>query len=231
LRIKEALLGRDHVAVAASLENLANVRKDQGRYDEALAFLDRALAIRIAVQGADHVEVGGVHQDLADVLAVAGKLDRALTEYRAALEIKTKKLGHDHPKVIELVLNRAEAEMNGARYAAALADYTSAAATIEGNVALARYAPFALTGIGDCELGLHEPTKALPPLERALALRLAHPDDPLELARTRFAIARAVGNNSRAVELARAAHDAYAAAGKPGEVREHEVAQWLARPK
>jgi tetratricopeptide (TPR) repeat protein len=90
----------------------------------------------------------------------------------------------------------------------------------------------ALIGIGLVELSGGSPTRALPPLERALKLR-EKDADPLDLARARFALARALvtSDTDRATTLATEARTTYAksAAGNAREIG--EIDRWLRRKK
>ena len=71
----------------------------------------------------------------------------------------------------------------------------------------------------------------LAPLERALALRTATPGDPVDLAATQMALARALwdghADRARARDLATRARAAYAAAGGGKERSLSEVDAWL----
>ena len=51
------VLGKDHVDVAASYNNMAGVYSKQGKYGEALELHEQSLAIRIKVLGKDHADV------------------------------------------------------------------------------------------------------------------------------------------------------------------------------
>ena len=57
LKILEKHLGAEHPDVANSLNSLANLYSDQGKYDEALAHYLRALKIREKHLGAEHPDV------------------------------------------------------------------------------------------------------------------------------------------------------------------------------
>jgi tetratricopeptide (TPR) repeat protein len=87
----------------------------------------------------------------------------------------------------------------------------------------------ALTGLGQSLLGLRRPAEALPPLERALRLRLAPGTDPSLLASTRLTLARALaesgGDAARARELARAALAGFDQAGD--EAGANDARAWL----
>ena len=51
------VLGKDHVDVATSYMNMANVYYEQGKYGEALELHEQSVAIKIKVLGKDHVDV------------------------------------------------------------------------------------------------------------------------------------------------------------------------------
>ena len=46
MRIKEKALGPEHADVGATLNNMANVRKKQGKLEEAMELFKKALAIK-----------------------------------------------------------------------------------------------------------------------------------------------------------------------------------------
>jgi hypothetical protein len=76
-----------------------------------------------------------------------------------------------------------------------------------------------------------KPREARGLLERALAMRESYPEDPLEVARTRFALARALwdtrADRARAVELADKARLAYTEAGDVKREQLAAVEEWL----
>src|SRR5712691_9066154 len=57
LAIREKALGRDHPAVATSLNNLAELYRSQGRYADAEPLYRRSLAIWEKALGRDHPDV------------------------------------------------------------------------------------------------------------------------------------------------------------------------------
>ncbi len=72
LDINETIFGKDHLAVARNLENLAfiygktaAIYGDTGKYSKVEALLGRALDIRIRVQGKDHPDVGLARNGMA----------------------------------------------------------------------------------------------------------------------------------------------------------------------
>jgi tetratricopeptide (TPR) repeat protein len=65
LAIRETALGANHPDVGQTLNNLALVYLDQGKYSEAEELFKRALAIRETALGANHRDVGATLNNLA----------------------------------------------------------------------------------------------------------------------------------------------------------------------
>ena len=85
LRIKEQILGEDHLDVALGLNNLATVYVSQGQYSQAAPLFQRALAIREARLGADHADVAKTLEEYAALLRKADQSAEA-----ADLELRAK---------------------------------------------------------------------------------------------------------------------------------------------
>ena len=107
LAIKEKALGQDHPSVAATLGNLANVYRAQGKYDDAESLSKRALAIYEKTFGADHPDVASTLNNLAVGYRDQGKYADAEELYKRALAIKEKALGPNHPDVAMALNNLA----------------------------------------------------------------------------------------------------------------------------
>jgi len=73
LAIREKALGPDHPDVAKSLNNLAEVYREQGRNADAEALYQRALAIREKALGPDHPDVAKSLNNLAEVYREQGR--------------------------------------------------------------------------------------------------------------------------------------------------------------
>ena len=235
LATKEKLYGPDAPSVAATLSNLGAALDDLSEYDRAVAVLERAIAIRERTQGKDSLDVTEPISGLGNVLFDMGRGNEAVDQYARVLAIQRAKLAPDHPKVIETIIDLAEGRRVAGHAAAALDDYRQALALTEHAPALQRYVPYALTGIGDSELDLGAAAKATEPLTRALAFREALPADDIDLARTRFALARALalsgGNQARARELAEAARSGYTADRPAARAGRAQIEAWLAGGK
>jgi tetratricopeptide (TPR) repeat protein len=86
----------EHPDVAVLLYNLANVRTEQERYDEAEALYKRALAIREKALGPEHPDVAMLLSDWATSYEAQGRSEDAELLYVRALSIREKALGTDH---------------------------------------------------------------------------------------------------------------------------------------
>ena len=91
------MLGPDHPDTALSLNNLAVLYDNQGKYDKAEPLYQRALTIREKVLGPDHPDTATSLNNLAVLYDNQGKYDKAEPLYQRALTIYEKVLGPDHP--------------------------------------------------------------------------------------------------------------------------------------
>ena len=82
-----------------SLNNLAELYRVQGRFDEAAPLYERALAVAEAALGPDHPDVALTLNGLAELHRAHGDYEAAEPEYARALAIREKALGSDHPDV------------------------------------------------------------------------------------------------------------------------------------
>jgi tetratricopeptide (TPR) repeat protein len=232
--IVERSLGRDHPMLATVDINYGAVLLEQGRAAEAGVQFQRALEIWQKTLGPDHPSTATAWFRLGNVALAEGHSGEARADFTKTLDIWTRKLGPDHPSLSAALDGLGDALYAEGKLDAALAHYRRALALLERTVGpqhpdLAD----ALVGIGLVELARGAPKRALPPLERALALRQKGAD-ALDLARARFAVARALGpaEATRATSLATAARAVYAhsAAADGGKVAElDEIDRWLQR--
>ena len=104
LRLKK--LGADHPDVATSYNNIANVYYSQGKYDQALEYLQKALKISLKKLGADHPHVAMYYLNIGVVYALQEKLTEAESSTQRAVDIARKTSGELHPdtqKCIQLL--------------------------------------------------------------------------------------------------------------------------------
>jgi len=229
--IIERSLGPEHPMLATVDINYGAVLLEEGHAAEAEAQFKRALAIWQKQLGPDHPSTGTAWFRLGNVALKQGHDEEARADYQKTLDIWTAKLGANHPSVSAALDGLGDALFAAGKLDAALADYKKALALLERTVGpnhpdLAD----ALIGIGLVDVARGDGKRAVAPLERALALR-EKDADPLDLARARFALARALvtTDTARATELAAQARAAYdkQPAGNGRELA--EIDRWLHR--
>jgi tetratricopeptide (TPR) repeat protein len=104
---REAEHTSDDVALAASLYNLAILRREQGKLPEAEGLYRRSLEIRERVEGADHPDVATTLNNLAGLKAAQGDYDAAQPLLERALAIRQAALGDEHTLTAESLSNLA----------------------------------------------------------------------------------------------------------------------------
>lgn len=103
LVLREAEMGRDHVDVADSLEEMGGVHLLSGDTERAEARIRQALATRARSGTGLDVHVAALWADLGEVHQVRGDLARALPYYQRALTLQEAILGPQHPSIGETV--------------------------------------------------------------------------------------------------------------------------------
>ena len=89
LAISRKTLGPDHPNVALSLNNLAGLYKDQGKYPHAEPLFRRALAISEKTLGRDHPDVATTLENLAQLYREVGHADKAKPLDKRAAAIRS----------------------------------------------------------------------------------------------------------------------------------------------
>ena len=202
--------------------NLGNIRVRRGDLVGAEQHLQQSLALYREALGEHHPLLAVAFNNLAEVHMRRGAFDPAESLYRQALTILGDAYGTSHPNVGVVHNNLGDVLRQLGRRDDAREHYTRAKTIFSitlghDNPALA----YPLTGLGDLLVDEDRREEAEPLLTRALALRAN--GDPIDLARTRFALARATLNST----LAQQSLDAFNNAG-PAYTRERtEVAAWL----
>lgn len=231
LALTERLHGPRDVRAAGILTSLGILMAVQGEHASAEGYFERALEIHREQQGPNHPQVATALMNLGNVQYSQHRFDEALANYERSLAIKQRVHGPDDPAVATSLVNLAAVRRERDEPAVALEMYQRAARIFE-----AVYGPeaaqlgYALHGLGRTRLDLGQPELAREALERAVKIRLEDASDPTNLAESREALAEALwfeqDERDRALELARAARDAYADAG--GGERHHRVQDWIA---
>jgi serine/threonine-protein kinase len=99
LAIRRRILGNDDLLVAASLQNLAILRREMGDDAAAEPLLKEALEIQRRRGSTDTPEYAKALNDFAALAEEKGDLDSAESLYRESLTLKRKLFGNDHEDV------------------------------------------------------------------------------------------------------------------------------------
>jgi tetratricopeptide (TPR) repeat protein len=232
-RIGEKVFPADHSSLATIYMNRGGIELAQRKLAPAMQHYRQALAIWEKTLGVDHPNVGTVRYYLGQVALQQGNVDEALAQFGRTLAIWEKALGKDHPSLSAALDGQGAAMLARGDARGALLTFERAtrllvAAEGPDHPDLAE----GLTGFGLAQLALDDPRHAVLSLERALKIHIASPGDPLDTARTQFALARALvavgGDAARARTLATSARTAYAA-NDNAKKEVAEIDAWLAR--
>jgi tetratricopeptide (TPR) repeat protein len=226
-------IGGHELTQAWLANNVSSLMARQNRGAEALAFAQKALALKEHIAGIEPYDVALSVGNVGLALESLGRHEEALAATDRALALLRGAIGARHPEVAIQLNNRGEILNVMGRHAEARRAFEEALDIWRTSFGADSYwTAYALTGMGLAHLGQHQPDDAVPLLERALAIRERTESDASLLGDTRFALARALAEAGREPErarrLARAARDDYArAASLPQKVA--EIDGWLAR--
>ena len=113
----------DPLHIATLESRLGAILSAEGRYDDALATLERALVMLGQIPGEHSLVRLSTLNIMGSVYDLRGDPESALVHYRRALEIAERKVGPDHPESAKILNNIAVVEKSQGDYEAALADY------------------------------------------------------------------------------------------------------------
>ncbi len=211
IALLEHAFGPDHPDIAKVLGNSAGVRVENGDLPGARAQLERAIAIHQRTDASSPI-LASSFNNLAEFQRIQGDLAAAGRNLERALEIRRKRLGEHHPETTQSLLGLyGNAYLRG-DLATAARWCTAARASEAGSDArnLAVRATVEMCQ-GDIALARGQRDVALAIFERALVTHSSGGEDPIRLANTQFAVARALPTSAatRALELARKARASY----------------------
>ncbi|WP_257461836.1 tetratricopeptide repeat protein [Archangium lipolyticum] len=223
-------LGDEHPRVGSSLVNIGTTLSALGRPSEALEPLRQGVAIVARTLPVKHPFRSQALNALGFALWKDGDTKQALDVLRRAVATAEHTRGLEHPEVAQPCNTLGLVLLDTGKPSEALEAFARALRIREH--ALGKNHPElagSLTGQGEALMKLGRPAEALAPLERALALRETHAVPPVELAETRFALARALWashkDTARAKQLARVAHGALEQPGT--EHLRADIQAWL----
>ena len=171
----------DDLAEAKRLNDEVVRLYGEGKYDEAIPFAERALAIQEKALGPDHRQVATYLNNLAELYRAKGAYAKAEPLYQRALMIREKTIGPDHPEVAQSLNNLAVFYDAEADYAKAEPLYQRALAIKEK--ALGPDHPAVAASLGNLASLYYNKgdyAKAEPLYQRALAIheKALGPDHP-----------------------------------------------------
>jgi tetratricopeptide (TPR) repeat protein len=228
--LRERAFGPGSLPVAHALVNVASALDMLGRADARQAW-ERALALLERLTGPLTPRVALLLNNLGALCNEQGRYAEALAHLSRALSIKERVLGREHPDLGITIHNIGETLRLQGRPREALARYEQALALWkkklrDGHPAFGH----AFAGIGQVYLALGQSARAEALLRRALEIREATRAQFIELAETRFALARSlVGDHRSARALARQALAEYRHQPVRNRGQIAEIERWLRR--
>jgi tetratricopeptide (TPR) repeat protein len=131
LAICERVLGPEHPDTLSSLNSLAELYRNQGKYELAAPLFQRALATYERVLGPEHPDTLGTVNNLAVLYRSQGKDELAEPLYQRMLATYERVLGPEHPNTLNTVNNLANLYQNQGKYEQAAPLYQRALAIYE----------------------------------------------------------------------------------------------------
>jgi non-specific serine/threonine protein kinase/serine/threonine-protein kinase len=117
--VRRRLLGERHKDTLESLNWLANVLQEQGKYAQAEAIRANILEVQQRVVGEEHPDTLSSMNHLASVYRSEGKNDKASELAAKTLDIQRRLLGEEHPDTLSTMINIAEIKRNQGAFAQA----------------------------------------------------------------------------------------------------------------
>lgn len=155
----------------AAQEGLGRVRYEQGRYDDAIALFEQALATH-RLRDTASVAVAGDLIHLANAHFYAGRYDTAAVLNDQAMALYRQRLGSSHPLVADALINLGAIDAQRGHYAQGEQRYRRALAIIEPWYGPDHHATAsALTMLGRVLVQLERNDEGRVILERALAIQ------------------------------------------------------------
>ena len=210
------------------LHNQASAAATSQDFERSRHLLEQAMAIKEGELGKNHPDVARSANSLAWALTELGHADQALPFADQAVAILA--LDPDSVALSFARNNRGDALNALGRYSEAEPEYREALRIMSAQLGPTNYkVAFPMHGLGEARMGVGDAAGAAGYLDTALKLKQQQDPDPISIAETQFALARALiasgKDAARARALAIAARDAFAAHEQAK--KERDVVTWL----
>lgn len=232
MAIRQRELPPDHLDLVLSYAEMGTNYSRRGKHDQALDYYRKALAIDQKKLRPDHPSIASDLSNIADELGYLGRTKESLGAYRRALDVANKVGSPWGEAMIEM--NWGDALQQVGRYAEARALYQQAQAHWQQSSGKdSRLVAYPLFGLGYVELALDHPRRAVPALERALAIRIKVKETDRLTGLTENMLSRALwaggGDRARARALAKSAVAHLKSAGPTSQGDYDQAVAWLKR--
>jgi tetratricopeptide (TPR) repeat protein/transcriptional regulator with XRE-family HTH domain len=175
IRVKERVLGPEHLQVATSLNGLGQLYWEQGKYEQAEPLFQRALAIYEQQAGPDYPQVASLLENLAALYAEQGNYELAEPLFQRVVSMREQAMGSGHAGVAVSLANLADCYADQGKYEQAEPLYQRALAIWDQTLGREHsYAAHSLSGLARLytEQGKYE--EAEPLFQQALTNREQH---------------------------------------------------------
>jgi tetratricopeptide (TPR) repeat protein len=229
LAIYRRSYGARHPHIASMLQNLSAFEASMGDFDAAARDVGSAIAIYEATVG-ESAHLARAEETLASIWMDSGDAAAAEPHLVRAEKLTPRFFPAHHPAHIMLFNRRGMLARRRGQTQAALVAHEEAMKLCHENGEPSAETSETLTLLAETNLELRRWKAAVAPAERALALRVAQPALAINLAQSRFALARALWATSqkdRARSLAVEARDGYLSLAHRTP-QAAEVEAWLA---
>ncbi|QSQ27723.1 tetratricopeptide repeat protein [Pyxidicoccus parkwayensis] len=233
LALFERSKGPDHPSTVTALSGLGMVAYDSQQLDEALAYNEQALERIQRGLGAETPRAEMALRNLGLIHLRAGRPDEARKSLTRAVTLLEKENGPDSAVASGAMRDLARVDLAMGAWKAALARCQRTLKLDEATQgADSPDTALDLACLGEVHLGLGTPEEAVPLLERARGIHAKSLMDRRDAARVSFLLARALWERrspearSRALDLAREAHEWLEAQGPRARVELREVMAW-----
>lgn len=231
VEVHEAWSGPNHADVGALLNNLGICFEMVGQVERARSTYARVLSIWEAAYGPRHPDVALVLSSIGAIESASGNLEAAFAANERALSIYEQTLGPEHSNVATALIQLAGDHNAQGHHGVAREQYDRAHRILLASLGEHHdFVAVPLAGLGDVHRALGDAAQSLFYYEQSLAVRIEAGANPVDLAESRFSVAKALvaaeGDRARAVELAEAARSALATVPSEATLSE-KIERWL----